>query len=239
MLLKVVDRDSLLDYLMALGFMKSAGYELILNSTGMKTAVMAGDQTINLVAQSFSFRLDSNAELALRITDLSLFKKMIKLVSEDKPDISYDENLNTLSYGEHILTLNTKEFPRGHYKSTNGVEEKDHYLARIPDNNILCDVLSSSKLGETLEIYSNRFVMGSWHMDVDIADSTGARLSPNFLLKTYRTAMRGVSRVHKKIGVEDLFLRIFKDGTPIFLAHDAKSSYRAYCTTETGTEIKY
>jgi hypothetical protein len=240
MLLKVSDKDLLLDYVSALGLIKSAGYHLELNKLGTKSAVMAADGSMNLVAETLSFRIESELqELILRIADMKLFKKFIKLVDVDNPQIEFDPNLNTLKHGEHVLSLNAKEFSVGTFRSKMKFEDNPHYLVRIPDNNALCLVLSNTKMGEMLEIRSNRLVMGSWDMAVDITDKDGVRPSPDMCVRTYRTTMRDISKVHKKIGDGDLFIRIFKEKLlPVMLCYGSVPNYRAYCAISNGEILK-
>ena len=50
------------------------------------------------------------------------------------------------------------------------------------------------------------------------------------LVKTFRVAMKNISRIHKKVGEGALHIRIFKEQVPAMICHGAVScAYRAYC----------
>jgi hypothetical protein len=230
MQLKLVNKDRLLNFLYAIGYVKSQGYEITVNTTGIKCAVMTVDKTMNAIVASLSLRIQSGAtEKVFCISDLGLFKKFIKLITEDNTVIDFNDTLNNLIYNEHILSLKFKEFTHGFYKPKRPIEDRDFWLASIPDNNALSEVLSSSKLGETMEIRNTRMIMGSWDMELDIADSLGNKPSGEFCVKVMRNSLKNISRMHKKIGQGNLYLKMFKDNTPAMICFGENVSYKVYC----------
>lgn len=230
MFLKVRNKTCLLDYLTALSYIKADGYELEVSQMMTRTAVLSKDDSLNAILNTFSLKIDSMepVERKFQFNNLSLFKKFIKHLTTADLMIQYDENVNTMLYGEHSFCVNSKEFRRGFFNPAKAnIEALEHSIYEVNDIDALNDALMNPKMGEYMDIRSGKLTMGAWDMDMTRFDAGTFAHRP---VRIFKNTLKSIVKMHKKVGSDALKIRIYTDPEfPAVICNGSTPVYKAYC----------
>ena len=230
MLIQIPIRNRFIDMLNAISFVPSRGYKIFLNENGFICPVLSEDQTMNVVFKSTtmsSFEVENL--LSLSIPDIESFKKFFKNLPSKEAVIEYDEHLNSIKHDAVKLSLNGMNVIPGNLNVKKPFIG-GWYVAEITDVDSLHVMCSHNKMGDRIELNNRKINLYTWEMEVSVVDAEKQEVGEEFKALLDRSVMKTITKIHKKIGLGSMYIKIFKDpSVPLIQFRGDGVNYIAYC----------
>lgn len=230
MLIQIPNRNRFTAMLMAISFIPSQGYQIVLNENGFICPVLSEDESMNVIFKSdtmTSFEVETL--LKLTIPDMCTFRKFFKGLPLKDSVIEYDEHLNSITHEKTKLSLNGIDVIPGRITSKKPLLS-EWYRVEIENVDSLYEMCSLKNMGETVEVNNRKIKLYTWDMKVSVTDANNDEVSDDFKTSFDRNILKTITRIHKKIGLGSMYLKIFKDPSiPLIQILGDGFNYTAYC----------